>query len=163
MCYTPRRLEKKDIMLTASEYIAMPDGRKRAFALAVDELDRLCAEAVGLRRRMMVADICTADGRSAYERLETALLCKRNEINARQMDYHMNGICVTISTDDTGNPIRVRKPAGFKSIEALVASDAVKGAQDEAGAESGQTALPAERRRSAKSGPRSARKNAEAK
>ena len=116
---TMRANGKLDTMMTASEYGSMSIERKRAFALAVDVIDRMCAEAVSLYRRMGVANIVTDEGRAEYERYETALLVKRNEIFARQMEYHYQSIMITLSTDDKGMPIRVRRPLGYVSLETI--------------------------------------------
>ena len=105
--------------MTVSEYAAMTASGKREYALAVDVMDRMCAESVSLYHRMRAADICAPGGRAEYERYEIALLSKRNEIYARQMEYHMAGIHICISTDDRGMPIRVRRPSGFVSLETL--------------------------------------------
>ena len=104
-------------MLTPAEYAAMPDTRKRDYALAVDTLDRMCADCVAMVRR---ASVFGGDS----ERLEIAAMCKRNEIFARQFEFAMSGLPVQISTDDRGNPIRVRRPLGFVSLDALAAKSA---------------------------------------
>jgi hypothetical protein len=101
-------------MLTPAEYARLPLPRKRDFALAVDVLDRMCAEAVALTRRAQFAG-----ERAEAERYEIAAMMKRNEIYARQMDFALQGLAVQVATDDCGNPIRVRKPVGYKSLDAL--------------------------------------------
>ena len=113
-------------MMTASEYIGMTAERKRQFALAVDVIERMCADAVSMLRRLHICSILTDEGRAEYEKLETALLCKRNEIMARQFDFHLQGLSITISTDDKGWPIRVRRPLGFESLEQIAARMAAK-------------------------------------
>ena len=126
-------------MMTASEYINMTAERKMAFALAVAVIDRMCADSVSLLRRMQICNISTQSGRAEYERLETALLCKRNEVMARQFDFHLQGISITISTDDKGWPIRVRRPLGFESLDQIAARKAAETRGDE---EEDNTPLP---------------------
>lgn len=111
-------------MLTPAEYAALPLPRKRDFALAVDVLERLCAEALTLTHRAQSA-VLGAGGRAEAERCEIAAMMKRNEIFSRQMDYALQGLAIQIATDDQGNPIRVRRVPGFLTLEALAAQSAV--------------------------------------
>ena len=111
-------------MLTPAEYAALPFPRKRDFALAVDVLERLCAEAVALSHRAQSAVMLGADGCTEAERCEIAAMMKRNEIFTRQTDYALQGLAIQIATDDRGNPIRVRRVPGFLALEALAAQSA---------------------------------------
>ncbi len=106
-------------MLTPAEYNALPLPRKRDYALAVDALERMCAEAVALTRRAQSAVMLGVDGRAEADRCELVAMCKRNEIFSRQTEYAMSGLPIQIATDDRGFPIRVRRPLGFQSLEAL--------------------------------------------
>ena len=108
-------------MLTPAEYAAMPFPRKRDFALAVDSLERMCAESVALARCAQSAVMLGEAARAEVERCEIAAMMKRNEVFARQMEFALQGLSVKISTDDHGNPIRVRKPLGFQSLAELAA------------------------------------------
>lgn len=110
-------------MLTPAEYAALPFPRKRDFALAVDVLERLCAEALTLTHRAQSA-VLGPDGRAEAERCEIAAMMKRNEIFTRQTDYALQGLAIQIATDDRGNPIRVRRVPGFLPLEALAAQSA---------------------------------------
>lgn len=105
-------------MLTPAEYAAMPDTRKRDFALAVDALERMCADCVAMMHR---AQSAAYGAQGEAERWEIATMCKRNEIFARQFEFAMSGLPVQIATDDRGYPIRVRRPLGFVSLAALAA------------------------------------------
>ena len=110
-------------MMTPAEYNALPLPRKRDYALAVDALERMCAEMVATTRRAQTA-MLGVDGRAEAERCEIAAMCQRNAIFARQLEYAMSGISLQIATDDRGNPIRVRRPLGFVSLDALAAKAA---------------------------------------
>jgi len=110
-------------MLTPAEYAALPFPRKRDYAIAVDVLERLCAEALALTHRAQSA-VLGADGRAEAERCEIAAMMKRNEIFTRQTDYALQGLAIQIATDDRGNPIRVRRVPGFLVLEALAAQSA---------------------------------------
>lgn len=112
-------------MLTPSEYSQLPFSRKRDYALAVDAMERMCAEALALVRRAQSAVMLGVDGRAEADRCELVAMCKRNEIFSRQTEYAMSGLPIQISTDDRGFPIRVRRPLGFQSLEAL-ATEATK-------------------------------------
>lgn len=112
-------------MLTPAEYAALPFPRKRDFALAVDALERMCAESVALARRAKTAAMLVEAGRGEAERCEIAAMMKRNEVFSRQMEYAIQGLSFQIATDDHGNPIRVRKPLGFQSLDALAAEAAL--------------------------------------
>lgn len=112
-------------MLTPAEYSQLPFSRKRDYALAVDALERMCAEALALVRRTQSALVLGADGRAEADRCELVAMCKRNEIFSRQTEYAMSGLPIHIATDDRGFPIRVRRPLGFQSLEAL-ATEAAK-------------------------------------
>jgi hypothetical protein len=136
-------------MMTATEYCSMSIESKRNFVLAVDVIERLCAEAISIYRRMSVANTTTEAGRAEYERYETALLVKRNEIFARQMEYHMQGVMITISTDDKGMPIRVRHPIGYVSLEAIAEQMRMADEKSSALPESDTTTLPPSRPRKA--------------
>ena len=111
-------------MLTPSEYNALPLPRKRDYALAVDALERMCAEALALVRRAQSAAMLGEAGRGEAERCEIAAMMKRNEIFSRQMEYALQGLSIQVATDDHGNPIRVRRPLGFQSLDALAAGQA---------------------------------------
>lgn len=111
-------------MLTPSEYNALPLPRKRDYALAVDALERMCAEALALIRRAQSALVLGADGRAEADRCELVAMCKRNEIFSRQTEYAMSGLPIQIATDDRGFPIRVRRPLGFQSLDAPAAEAA---------------------------------------
>lgn len=108
-------------MLTPAEYAALPFPRKRDFALAVDALERMCAEVVALARRAQTAAMLGEAGRGEAERCEIAAMMKRNEVFSRQMEYALQGLSIQVATDDHGNPIRVRRPLGFQSLDALAA------------------------------------------
>ena len=111
-------------MLTPAEYAALPDTRKRDYALAVDALERMCADAVALARRAHTAAMLGEAGRGEAERCEIASMMKRNEVFSRQTDFALQGLSIQIATDDHGTPIRVRKPLGFQSLDALAAEAA---------------------------------------
>jgi hypothetical protein len=111
-------------MLTPAEYNALPLPRKRDYALAVDALERMCAEALALVRRAQSAAMLGEAGRGEAERCEIAAMMKRNEIFSRQMEYALQGLSIQVATDDHGNPIRVRRPLGFQSLDALAAAPA---------------------------------------
>ena len=111
-------------MITPAEYNALPLPRKRDYALAVDALERMCAEAVALWRRAQSAAMLGEAGRGEAERCEIAAMMKRNEIFSRQMEYAIQGLSIQVATDDHGNPIRVRRPLGFQSLDALAAGQA---------------------------------------
>ena len=111
-------------MLTPAEYAALPFPRKRDFALAVDALERMCADVVALARRSQTAAMLGEAGRGEAERCEIAAMMKRNEVFSRQMDFAIQGLSIQIATDDHGNPIRVRRPLGFQSLDALAAEAA---------------------------------------
>ena len=111
-------------MITPAEYNALPLPRKRDYALAVDALERMCAEAVALWRRAQSAAMLGEAGRGEAERCEIAAMMKRNEIFSRQMEYALQGLSIQVATDDHGNPIRVRRPLGFQSLDALAAGQA---------------------------------------
>lgn len=108
-------------MITPTEYAALPFQRKRDFALAVDALERMCAESVALARRAQTAAMLGETGRAEAERCEIASMMKRNEVFSRQMEYALQGLSIQIATDDHGNPIRVRRPLGFQSLDAMAA------------------------------------------
>jgi hypothetical protein len=110
-------------MLTAAEYNALPIPRKRDLALAVDALERLCAEALALTRRAASAVLLGDDGREA-ERCEIAAMMARNQVFSRQMDFALQGFALQVATDENGNPIRVRRPAGFLTLDAIAAKAA---------------------------------------
>lgn len=107
-------------MITPAEYARLPLPRKRDYALAVDAMERMCAEMVATMRRAQTA-MLGVDRRAEEDGCEIAAMCQRNAIFARQLEYAMSGISLQIATDDRGNPIRVRKPLGFVSLEALAA------------------------------------------
>ena len=111
-------------MLTPAEYAALPFPRKRDFALAVDALERMCADSVALARRAQTAAMLGEAGRGEAARCEIAAMMKRNEVFAKQMDFTLQGLSIQIATDDHGNPIRVRRPLGFQSLDALAAEAA---------------------------------------
>jgi hypothetical protein len=111
-------------MITPAEYNALPLPRKRDYALAVDALERMCAEALALVRRAQSAAMLGEGGRAEAERCELVAMCKRNEIFSRQMEYAIQGLSIQVATDDHGNPIRVRRPLGFQSLDALAAEAA---------------------------------------
>ncbi len=113
-------------MITPGEYAKLPNAKKRDFALAIDVMERMCAESSALLRRSQSALMGGIDGRAEADRCELVQMCKRNEIFARQLEYAMGGISIQIVTDDRGNPVRVRKPLGFVSLEALAAMAAAE-------------------------------------
>lgn len=119
-------------MLTPAEYNALPLPRKRDYALAVDALERMCADSVALARRAQTAAMLGEDGRGEADRCEIAAMFQRNAIFARQLEYAIGGISLQIATDDHGNPIRVRKPLGFVSLDALATQMAKADAETEA-------------------------------
>jgi len=106
-------------MLTPAEYAALPLPRKRDLALAVDALERMCAEALALTRRARSAALLGDDGRGEAKRCEIAAMMARNQLFARQMDYALQGLPLQIATDENGYPIRVRRPMGFQTLDAL--------------------------------------------
>ena len=128
--------------MTASEYAFMSDARKREYALAVDVIDRMCRDSISILHRMQTAFISDDRGRAEYERYEVALMMKRNEIFARQLEYQMAGIFIQVSTDDRGTPIRVRRPCGFVSLETLAAHAAKEIARAESEIQEDGSALP---------------------
>lgn len=118
-------------MITPAEYNALSIQRKRDYALAVDAMERMCAEMSATARRAQTA-MLGVDGRAEAERCEIAAMCQRNVIFARQLEYAMSGISLQIATDDKGNPIRVRRPLGFVSLDALAAQMEKSEAETEA-------------------------------
>ncbi len=145
---TMRAERKSDTMMTASEYSYMTDARKREYALAVDAMEDLCRDSISLLHRMQTALLNGDNGRAEYERYEIALMMKRNEIFSRQFEYQMAGINIQISTDDRGTPIRVRRPAGFVSLEMMAANAAAQNASEDEtnGAPLPDAAIPARKR-----------------
>ena len=90
----------------------------------MDVLERMCAEAVALWRRAQSAVMLGVDGQAEADRCELVAMCKRNEIFSRQTEYAMSGLPIQIATDDFGFPIRVRRPAGFLTLDAIAAKAA---------------------------------------